>query len=285
MKKTFSIRDTDINFMTPDEPRGSDGDQALYAKVLTWLKDLGFTVTKNPRIEERHPILSPKHDAGHHGELKFQSEYYPAGGKFEFYQDVVYENRNGGFYDFDKLEKMPYLIRLRLQLTQRKIRALLLGEGLHEIHYKPKSPNPDPLAYFNAKWDMGEMARGEMRFDRGPDGWPSEKELQSWSRTDRDGNTVCHGDIRYFRDWKGYLRRARVYGGINGMWMCIYGPGRRDHTHLHVRELFTCSPAQVPRKVHPDRKNKLERQLRDAVATQNFERDIIVRDLLEGDKS
>jgi len=280
MSILFGIYDASIHIMTPNMPRGSAGHVELYNKVLSWLAGAGFTVTKDPRIEKDFPTLSGTHDAGFHGELKFHSEFYNTGCKFEFYQDVVHRNPNGGRYDFDKLEKMPYQIRLRWLWTRQRIKRHLLEVGLTERDYKPKSPVPNPLTYFNTTWDMGEMARGGLRFDRGPDGWPSDKELQSWSRTDQDGNTVSHGDTRYFRDRKGYLRRARVYGGINGMWMCIYGPGQTDYTHKHVRELFTCSPAQVPRKVHPDRKNKLERQLRDAVDSQNFERAIIVRDLL-----
>jgi hypothetical protein len=71
------------------------------------------------------------------------------------------------------------------------------------------------LAYFN---DVGdgeyEKKRGVHRFNRGTDGWPDyETVLQSWDRKDRDGNLLCHGDVRCVRNHKGHLLRGRVYGG------------------------------------------------------------------------
>lgn len=282
MKFTISHEYLSVNVINPNGEATKEQIISVYKAVLTFLSSIGYTVTKNPRIEKDFPILSDRNDAGFHGDLKFQSEHYDTGCKFEFYQDVVFENTNGGYYDFGKFKKMPYLIRLRWIWTTRKLAEFLKDSaGLQHKPEKPKSPVPGALNFFNHHWDMGGMERGELRFDRGPDGWPSEKEIGQWSLTDGDGNRFTHGDIRYTRDAKGYLLRGRVYGGINGMWLFIYGPGKHDYTHVHYPKLFTCSPASVPRKVSPDRQARLNRELRSAVESQNFERAIILRDLLK----
>lgn len=38
---------------------------------------------------------------------------------------------------------------------------------------------------------------------------------------DRDGKEIRNGDIKYTRDYQGYLARGRVYHLINGTWAII----------------------------------------------------------------
>lgn len=86
--------------------------------------------------------------------------------------------------------------------------------------------------------------------------------------------------MRYFRDDAGRLMRGRCYGGINGMWTVIFGPGPRDHTSMHCARLFECNPRELPRRLHPKSKQRLQAQLAKAVERQDFERAIPMRDAL-----
>lgn len=90
---------------------------------MNFLQECGFKVTKDPRIEANYKCLSKDHRYGKKGSLEFKAERYPAGFKINFFQNVEFKNPNGGEYDFDKLEKMPYLVKL--SMMQRSIKLLL----------------------------------------------------------------------------------------------------------------------------------------------------------------
>lgn len=203
----------------------------------------------------------------------------------EMFQDVQnVSNPNGGRYDFDKAERMTYLQRLEMDRTRCRIRDYLCNVFTGYEFYPPKisSPNPDPLAYFNDSWDGEyEKRRGTHRFDRGADGWPSDAELASWRREDKDRTPLNHGDIRWLRDRKGRLLRGRVYGGINGMWMFVYGPGQRDFTRDSANRFFTYQPGMPRKLVDADvRRKRLEHELQKATNAMNFERAAVLRDIL-----
>jgi hypothetical protein len=263
----------------------NEPDYETRNRLLDALVDRGFTIGLDPKIEQHYPSLSKYHRVGRRstpaGDLWFHSEASPIGCKLEFYQEAVTVNSNGGRYDFDRRRKMPYLIGKAFDASLRTIRAHLTGRGISE-DTKLDSPVPDPLAYFNQCWDGDyERRRGTHRFARGEDGWPSARELakQCWGITD-EHPLIEQGSVWYFRDRGGRLARGRCYGGINGMWTVIYGPGPRDHTHLARHELFQCSPSAEPRRISRSGRARLERELRQAVSAQHFERAIVLRDQL-----
>jgi hypothetical protein len=285
-ERSFRVYDSTLNVVAQTGQIGRFGlhrpDWETYNRITKVLEAAGLRFQRDPRVAELYPSIAGNYHLGRWGDLQVASEIYPMGCKFEFFQDIVTENRHGGRYDFDRVAKMPYLVRKKFELCLRAVRQHLTGRGFVE-HVKIDSPNPDPLAYFNGSWDGEyERRRGTHRFKRDETGWPSREEigLACWGGAhDRNGVELRHGDLRYFRDHKGYLRRGRVYGGINGMWLVVYGSGRRDHTHLQCRELFLCNPASVPRKRHP-RPTPLDKILNQAVGRQDFERAIVLRDLL-----
>jgi hypothetical protein len=259
---------------------GDEPDWETYNRARRALEAKGFVFGPDPRVADRYPSIAKYHHQARCGDLWVDSEVYPAGCKFEFYQELVTENPNGGRYDFDRVAKMPYLIRKKFELCIATLKRHLESRGFDE-HRKIASPIPDPLAYFNDRWDSDyERRRGVHRFKRDDSGWPHRDELPAHGRFDRDGAEIGHGEVRYFRDHKGYLSRGRCYGGINGRWLVIVGSGQRDFTHINASELFACDPARIPRKVHP-RPRKLAAVLKDAVDRQDFERAIVVRDLIK----
>jgi hypothetical protein len=252
-------------------------DWGGHARLLRVLKGLGFSIEEDPRIVKHYRILRRYHRVGRSKDLFVHCETYATGSKFEFYQEIVTENRNGGRYDFAKVAKMPYLVRKRFEWAMAALKADLLARGFVE-NAKIESPNPDPLAYFNGHWDGEyEKKRGTHRFERDESGWPSAREIGCWSTKDRDGKPLTHGAFRYARDHRGYLIRGRVYGGINGMWLMVYGPGKRDFTHKSAHEFFAYSPGML-RKQYPDPKSaqrraseRVRRQMAKAVSAEDFE--------------
>lgn len=292
-KKTYGISKATIYVRsTTDRPeKGAswrkDRDYETYNRVLLALKGIGFNVRKDPDIEKNFKILSRYHDVGKKGLLQFKSEVYPAGCRFEFYQNVVFENSSGGYYDFDKLEKMPYLIKKAFDYTVIKISERLQQIGFTEEYKEVESPNPDPLRYFNDRWDdKYTRERGEHRFERGPDGWPTDKELGCYNRKDKDGAIITQGCTRYYYDYNGHLLRGRAYGGINGMWLFVYGPGKNDFTNVSGFSLFSCDPRTLPRRdwARGDHGRsiitRLQREKIKAATQENYERAAKIRDAI-----
>jgi hypothetical protein len=269
---------------------GSMHDRETFNGIKRVLRRKGFTIFMDPEVRRRHPMIAKDHYVGSrptpHGLLQFVAETYPTGCKFEFYQEIVRQNPNGGRYDFDKRRKMPFLVGKGFELAVAAIGRYLLARGFVAHPGKLDSANPDPLAYFNSHWDTdSDRRRGAHRFERDASGWPAASVLADYQRRDAGGSVLQHGCVRYFRDVRGYLARGRCYGGINGMWLVVYGPGRCDFTHLSARELATW--AHVTRNGTPKRRvvrnaaARLEKLINVAAAKQDFEAAIRYRDALQ----
>lgn len=274
--RTFSIRDTKIriNCETEGEP------EKAFKRVQLLLRRNGFTVEKDPRIEKNYTSLSKYHRVANHGELKCKIEYSRIGVEVEFYQSIVFDNPSGGEYDFDKLKKMPYLIRLRFQWTVEKFREHLRKHGFTEELPSPRYTE-DPLAAFNDDWAMGyERKHGVLRFNRGPDGWPSEDVLRSWHRTDADGVVVNSGQTRYCIV-RGRSFRCKVYGGINGMWICVYGPGPSDLTSVHASRLYSNLPCRGRFMGDYDKGRRMKAALQKALSNKDYLRAHAIKTAIE----
>ncbi len=258
----------------------------VFARIVQQLNRMGWSCEVPAEMVERYSLSFARNyrscrKGDLHGELSLSGRHI----EFAMWQELHnVSNRNGGRYDFDKEQRMPYLLRLQMEVTRRRLRDYLINvfDGYVFSPQPVSSPNPDPLAYFNGRWDGEyEKKRGTHRFERGADGWPSEREINSWDRKDADGRLLSQGDVRWIRDRQGHLRQGLVYGGINGMWMLVYGPGPRDHTHESAGEFFTYVPG-MPRKQVRDyhRRKRLQAELDLAVSAMNFERAAVLRDVL-----
>lgn len=258
----------------------------VFARIVQTLNRLGWTCTIPTDMVERYGAsFAREYRDCIKGDLQARIEIGGRTIKLEMFQDVQnVSNPNGGRYDFDKAQRMSYLQRLEMERTRRRIRDYLCNVFAGYVFEPPKisSPNPDPLAYFNDQWDGEyEKRRGTHRFDRGADGWPSDKELSLWNQNDAGGTPLNQGDVRWLRDRKGRLLRGRVYGGINGMWMFVYGPGQQDRTHEPASRFFTYRPGMLRKLVNADvRRKRIERELQKATNAMNFERAAVLRDIL-----
>ena len=275
-EQSFSIYNCSLSVRSgPFEPSRNNPcgapDWETYNRIKDLLANYGYTVGKDPRIERDYKVLSNLHNYGRYGDLEFKSHVYLAGCQFEFYQNLVVVNSNGGEYDFDKREKMPYLVGLRWQHTINKIKEYLLSAGFTDTSEQVFAPASDPLKWFNQHWDPN-------RFNRRPDGWPDDKKLNCWSRRDADGNTVSTGDLRWARDVRGYFLQGRIYDGINGRWQLVYGPGINDYRYFSVGELFTYQPS-LPRKKSRRAEYVLQKLIEAAVKAENFEKAAVLRDV------
>ncbi len=287
-------------------------DWETFNRLLDVLRAKGFSIGGDPWTDRSFKSLSRYHrmvEVGTpHGTLYAHCEASTNGCIFEFFQEVVTVNRCGGRFDFDKRAKMPYLIGKKFEGALAALTAHLRGRGFVEkteidapvrlmpIHHRlnvaegTALPLSDAeraaaaLAAFDDKWD-GEYdrKRGTHRFRRDETGWPTDDELGAYNRKDADGAVLGQGDVRLIRDHRGYLKRGRVYGGINGRWNFVYGPGPRDNTHVSSYELFSGDPRTMKRRLKKAR--PLDKVLEEAVGKQDFRRAAALCDLIARKRS
>ena len=123
-KDCYSIYDTSLSFINNTECNGPDWHKqrfhhyALLHRVFNMLRNEGFEIEKDKNVPK---IIRKSHFVGRRGDLEFYAERYPRGFRIEFFQNVNFENPNGGRYDFEKFQKMPYLIRLQYIKYMNKI--------------------------------------------------------------------------------------------------------------------------------------------------------------------
>ncbi|MCC3156459.1 hypothetical protein LJ737_04375 [Hymenobacter sp. 15J16-1T3B] len=209
----------------------------LFLKCLHLLKKLGFAVGKDPYYEKMFPTLSQYHRYGKWRDLEVGIEIKWNGIWFEFYQNVNAKNPNGGKYDFDKYDLMPYLCQKRFEYTCQRLRDLIAKDVSvgYEAVERPVLAEEAMLRYYRESWHhhgvetLADVKASMKDYDH------------SRNAQDRDKKYIECGSIKYFRDSRtGRLMRGRVYWSLNSQWYVILHP--RSYTCVSAGQLFDPSP-------------------------------------------
>lgn len=246
----FYIHDTKIFFRNNTEKDFKDDwlkhkfrHYGYFYQILNMLAADGFDIQADPDVDK---IIRKDHYIGKFHELEFEAKKYPNGFEIGFFQNVVYENPNGGRYDFDKLSKMSHMTRLRYTKFKNKI-LRLLGSLIPDI-YDDSTLSPK-LAEEWIKCRYVESCHHEQKntdFDlRSLDGQTQEP----YNGLDRDRKTIRNGEIKYFRGRDGYLYRGRVYHDLNNMWWVI--TDKYKVRRVAAFELFNLAPGDKRGRLAP----------------------------------
>lgn len=210
---SFCFHNNDNEVNTKNRWDGTLPHYTLFDETMRELGQLGFFTEKDKDVDQ---LIRKDYRYGRYHELEFKAHRYPAGFKIEFYQNINYKNPNGGYYDSDKYEKMPYLQKLIFKNITNKLKNFMSAKGYEDRTKIESKTSVDTIkADYVESWHK---KHNSMDFDLSDlDGTTVEK----YNNTDRDGKTICNGDIKYFRNHKGYLVRGRVYHRINNMWWVI----------------------------------------------------------------
>ncbi|MDD3394877.1 MAG: hypothetical protein PHG19_09590 [Anaerotignum sp.] len=215
-----SIYDTRITAHRGDRKHSFDHeDNALWSdfiETMRFMGSIGFYVGEDKHIKKRYPIDSKNHREGRYAHLEFKAEWHPNLFEIAFFQNVQYENLNGGYWDFEKRSKMPYLIGKTYEVVYKKLIRFFEGKGYDIKFLVNQKRGKDFIIedYIRSchhpqkeRFDLSEI-EGET--------------VESYNNQDRDRNTVYNGETKYFRDWwNGYLMRGKVYHNINNMWWVL----------------------------------------------------------------
>jgi len=274
MKETNSFRVYDSTFsastITDERQRSlrhyQQGDWPSYKAALELLKSEGFVRHDDPWMRGHFISLNATHHAGSRGDVHFHSEIYFTGFKFEFYQDVVLDNRNGGRFSFDKMGKAPYLWRKRVELLHTKLATMLAKRGFED--------HCDPVLE-TAYEQIFERQRKTMEWHFSSFYGP----VSPYNGKDQDGVLLQGGETRCFYTHNGRLQRGRVYRDINNVWPILLN--RNEWTCEATFELFTYDPTKHPRKVSLKSLVRISAALRRAVEKRDFKRAARIQEALD----
>lgn len=248
--------------------------------LLRKLSRMGWTLGPDPKTQRHYPTLSPDVRMGRKGDLEILIARNGRTLEATLFQNVAnVSNPNGGRYDFDKLARMPYLLRLQALQTLRA-----MTDFLHARHgYPVLLPRPqtwevahgridalDFIAFSYADCPHTDPALGRPRI------------TMSRNAKAGDGGEIEHGSPVWFTDARGRWQRGRAYVKLNNMWWVSANP-----RHLTVRacfELFTAPPADPRAQVQTRTlRAKREGYLRRAAANLDTHRVAALRSQLFGD--
>lgn len=240
---TYWIYDTTISFENKTErsPKGAWHKHkfrhySYFYQLLNMLDTEGFNVQNDPEVDK---LIRKNYWIGKRGDLEFYAEKYPNGFKIQFFQNVVYENQNGGRYDFDKFRKMPYMIQLQYRKYMNQLIRLLKGiTDVKDVTSRsPKLAEEWIKCRYVEEWYHEQK---DTNFDlHSLDG---QTPPESYNGLDRDKKQLHNGEIKYFRNHNGYLFRGRVYHNCNNMWWVIVD--KFTVTNIANFELFDLGPEE-----------------------------------------
>lgn len=200
--------------------------------------------------------------------------------ELDMFQNVNAPDRpdHEGRYQSEKERHMPYVMRLEMERTRRRIRDYLCNVF---SGYEFKSGRPDgrdnktgPGKLTAMEWLEGCYATScHFRGDT------ATYKISDYNRKSADKTMLEHGQRVWFFDRKGRIQTGIAYYNINNMWWVIWG--KYGHTNCAAFELFTTLPDDFRRKRNESlREKRLKGIMNKAVEAMSFERAATIRDLL-----
>lgn len=258
----------------------------VFARIVQTLNRLGWTcVVPDEYIKQYGVSFARDRRECHKGDLKGWLDVSGRHIKFEMWQGVNTPTRpdRGGRYEPNKEGCMPYVLRLEMERTRRRIRDYLCNVFSGYV-FEPKSRGiyPKPLemtaleriqGYYSESWHF----KGDMADYLKRNGC---ERLPSYNAMSRDGVMIEHGQRVWFYDeYTGRMKTGTAYYNINNMWWVV--TGKYDYTNVGNGSIYTSCPGD-PRVKNNDRRRRarLEGLLADAVKRMDFKRAELLKNIL-----
>ena len=169
---------------------------------------------------------------------------------------------------------MPYVIRLEMERTRRRIRDYLCNvfTGYTFKDAEPVMGLTGVTAMEKAKHDRMTTGHYRPELDRAEISMPS-------NAIARDGGVIEHGAKVWAVDHHGRIITGTAYYNLNSGWQIV--TGRYGLTYRHTGDIFTKPPENLRVKRNQrERRNRLERLLNDAINKMDFKRAQVLKDIL-----
>lgn len=178
----------------------------IFYRCCHALEAAGLEMRKDPYVERTYKTNAKNHWILY-GPDGFKIRGHKFNNGFEF--GVFCNGKND-------LKEASYINRLRAKKYIRVITDMLDGLGIY------CSTTPDPK--YAEDWIKCRYAEDwfHEQKDTNFNLHDLDGQIQESSNAlDRDRKQLHNGDLKYFRDWSGYLSRGRVYHNINNMYWVI----------------------------------------------------------------
>lgn len=236
--------------------------EKLYLNICNYFKRRGFDVVRDEEAFNNYPTISKGYKYGIKNGLEFNSKPTSAGFTFEFYQNINFENKNGGKYDFNKYEKMPYRIKLTYRNEMFKLADFLKTKNVEVII---KYPLSDIEKIIKSNQDNTHIHGQNIKCleDIGVY-MASESGRHNRENNSKDANKkqITCGETKYFYDYYNKkLSRGIVYHHINNMWWVLVNGKSYNISSFDLFDLTPETPFKKPISLE-SKINRMERELK-----------------------
>jgi len=217
---------------------------------------------------ERHRVCTK-------GDLKAELAISGRCIKLEMWQDVTpSENRNGGRYDFNKEARMPYVLRLEMERTRRRIRDYLCNV-FAGYEFKPC----DPKLGINGVTALEYAAHSRRTSGHYVTDLDRAQICNTGYDKSADGQQLENGIRVYAQTREGRIIFGTAFYSLNGNWQIV--TGRYGLDYVWHKQIWVDCPGNVRVKRNADhRRKRLEQEMAKAVKEMRFERAAQLRDVL-----
>ncbi|WP_211109550.1 hypothetical protein [Azospirillum tabaci] len=251
----------------------------VFGPLIRFLRDDGWSVRVDQKTKKHYRLLSPRTRRCRFGDLEAMLELRGRHISFEMFQSVA--NRNGGRGGFDKLERMPFLLRMRCIATMRKVTTFLRARHGYSVELpSATSLELQPGGMTAPQFVAAKNAEDKWRFKQelGRAAWGGD-----YDRKSADGVLLEHGQPVYLLDRAGRWLRGTAFYNINNIWWVATGP--YSVISKSCSELRTTPPENLRRKANQhERRHRLERELSKATTSMDFQRAALLKGILFGDQ-
>ena len=257
----------------------------VFARIIQQLNRLGWTV--GPwKDAANYAAIANNHRSCNKGPLRGELEVSGRTIKLEMFQPINCPTRpdHEGRYESDKEGVMPYLLRLEMERTRRRIRDYLCAVfSGYRFDPKIRSVYRKPLEKTAMERVQDHYAESS-HFKGDWAGWIKEKNggMNGWFCNNReagDGSMLEHGQRVWFHDWHGRTCTGIAYYNINNMWWVV--TGKYDYRNMACHELYaTCPENPRIKRNARQRRKRLEQELAKAVKAMDFKRADLLKNIL-----
>lgn len=252
----------------------------VFARVVQTLNRIGWTCTVPDEYIKQYGIsFARDRRECHKGDLKGWLEVSGRTVQFEMWQGVNTPTRpdHGGRYEFNKEACAPYLLRIEMERTRRRIRDYLCnvftGYTMCTRRTSKRISGETAIESISRSWAENERST--------PDKWEAyarKKAEDPYHNKARDGVIIQHGQKVYTTGHKGRWLVGNAYSD-GGMWNVVTGP--YTYERKCSNEISTTPPPDLRVKANKRRaREQLERKLQKAVAAMDFKRAAVLKDIL-----
>lgn len=282
------VRIADKSLAVWEEPvvrlTGKAGDEwrrlfkrQVFARIVQTLNRIGWKVDQHIEHAKQYGrSFANSFRICSKGDLRAELKISGRSISLEFWQGVNTPTRpdHGGRYE--KIEAMPYLLRLEMNRTRNRIARYLTAVFSGYIIEDVQTPLPLQLT---AMEKINRNYAASWHFKGYWAEYLANGNVQPSNRKSADGTLLEHGQPVWLRDYHGRWMQGTAYYNINNMWWVVLG--RYAYTNRGSHELHTTQPPDLRSKDNRKRAiHSLRELLRTAIDSAEFERAALYRDQL-----